>query len=134
MSKQNDLLEKYYASSAQNKSATFIKDDNIRVKVEFICRCNSNKAPVRFLLSCLLAKIDNPNVDIRKPYTEIAGTGDKYSGRFYDENYVQGFIHKYGLPVNPTTAYLTPAFRNIDRILDLDLVLVAGHAKFTHIL
>jgi DNA adenine methylase len=74
-------------------------------KIEFICRCNSNKAPVRFLMSCLLAKIHNPQVDIRKPYTEIDGN-DTYSGRFYDEKYVELLIHKHKLPCNPTTAYL----------------------------
>lgn len=33
-------------------------------------------------------------------------------------------VHKYKLPCNPTTAYLTPAFRNLDRLLTTDLVLV----------
>jgi DNA adenine methylase len=33
-------------------------------------------------------------------------------------------VHKYKLPCNSTTAYLTPAFRNIDRILTPALVLV----------
>jgi DNA adenine methylase len=71
----------------------------------------------------LLAKTHNPKVDIRKPYTEIDGN-DTYSGRFYDEKYVELLVHKYKLPCNPTTAYLTPAFRNLDRLLTTDLVLV----------
>jgi len=91
--------------------------------IEAICRCNSNKAPIRFLMSCLLAKICTPDVDIRKPYTEIPGN-DTYSGRYFDEKYIEVLVHQYKLPCNPTTAYLTPAFRNLDRILDKNLVLV----------
>jgi len=75
------------------------------------------------LMSCLLAKIHNSSIDIRKPYTEIEGN-DTYSGRFYDERFVELFVHKYKLPCNPTTAYLTPAFRNLDRLLTTELVLV----------
>ena len=40
-----------------------------------ICRCNANKAPIRFLMSCLLAKIHNPKVDIRQSY--IVANGEK---------------------------------------------------------
>jgi DNA adenine methylase len=105
-----------------------VQSSEIQEKIEFICRCNSNKAPIRFLLSCLLAKIHNPQVDIRKPYTEIEGN-DSYSGRFYDERYVELLVHKYKLPCNPTTAYLTPAFRNLDRLLTTDLVLVGRPRK-----
>src|SRR3989338_4753050 len=123
MSKQQDILENLYSSALKNKSKTFIKSDDLRSKIEFICRCNANKAPIRFLMSCLLAKIDNPKVDIRKPYTEIKGKNN-YSGRFYDEHFVEALVHKYKLPCNPTTAYLTPAFRNIDRLLTTDLALV----------
>ena len=117
MSKQQDILEEFYSSSLKSITKTFLKSKDTGNKIEFICRCNANKAPVRFLMSCLLAKIDNPKVDIRKPYKEIKGS-DNYSGRYYDERFVEGFIHKYKLPCNPTTAYLTPAFRNIDRILN----------------
>lgn len=123
MSKQQDILENLYSSALKNKSKTFIKSNDLQSKIEFICRCNANKAPIRFLMSCLLAKIDNPKVDIRKPYTEIKGKNN-YSGRFYDEHFVEALVHKYKLPCNPTTAYLTPAFRNIDRLLTTDLVLV----------
>lgn len=123
MSKQYDLLEKYYASSLKNKSKTFIKSEDLRSKIEFICRCNGTKGPIRFLMSCLLAKIDNPKVDIRKPYTEIK-TGDSFSGRGYDEAFVEPFIFKYKLPCNSTTAYLSPVFRNIDRPLIKGFVLV----------
>ncbi|MEQ1745991.1 MAG: restriction endonuclease, SacI family [Saprospiraceae bacterium] len=71
----------------------------------------------------MLAKIDRPSVDIRKPYTEIGGK-DAYSGRTYDEGFVEAFVGEHNLPCNTTTAFLTPAFRNIDRLLTTDLVLV----------
>ncbi|HAI74800.1 MAG TPA: DNA methyltransferase [Microscillaceae bacterium] len=118
-----DILENFYQKALGNLSKSAVKSASIREKVEFICRCNANKAPIRFLMSCLLAKTHNPKVDIRKPYTEIDGN-DTYSGRFYDEKYVELLVHKYKLPCNPTTAYLTPAFRNLDRLLTTDLVLV----------
>lgn len=118
-----DILENFYQKALGNLSKSAVKSASIREKVEFICRCNANKAPIRFLMSCLLAKTHNPKVDIRKPYTEIDGD-DTYSGRFYDEKYIELLVHKYKLPCNPTTAYLTPAFRNLDRLLTTDLVLV----------
>lgn len=74
-------------------------------------------------MSCLLAKIHRSNVDIRKPYTEIEG-GDTFSGRRYDEAYITAFINKHQLPCNDTTAFLTPALRNIATTLTKDLVLV----------
>jgi len=118
-----DILEIFYQKALGNLSKSVVKSATIKEKVEFICRCNANKAPIRFLMSCLLAKIHNPKVDIRKPYTEIEGE-DKYSGRFYDERFVELLVHKYKLPCNPTTAYLTPAFRNLDRLLTTDLAMV----------
>ena len=117
-----EILETLYQKASENLSYSIVEPAT-KDKVEAICRCNTNKAPIRFLMSCLLAKIHNPKVDIRKPYTEIEGS-NTYSGRFYDERYVQLFVHKYKLPCNPTTAYLTPAFRNLDRLLTTDLVLV----------
>jgi DNA adenine methylase len=118
-----DILESLFKQACSDLSQTDVKSIDIKNKIESLCRCNSNKAPIRFLMSCLLAKIHNPQVDIRKPYTEIGGK-DTFSGRFYDEKYVELLVHKYKLPCNPTTAYLTPAFRNLDRLLTTDLVLV----------
>ena len=74
-------------------------------------------------MSCLLGKLDKPNVDPRKPYTEIGGT-DSFSGRTYDERYLTKFINQHRLPVNPTTAFLTPTLRNIDQALTTDRELV----------
>jgi hypothetical protein len=71
----------------------------------------------------LLAKIHRPEVDVRKPYTEI-GTDDAFSGRTYDEQYITAFIGQHELPCNPTTAFLTPALRNRNATLTPDLNLV----------
>jgi DNA adenine methylase len=118
-----DILENLYKAASIKLNESVVKSGETGDKISRICRCNANKAPIRFLMSCLLAKLHKPQVDIRKPYTEIEGE-DAYSGRFYDEKYVELFVHKYKLPCNPTTAYLTPAFRNLDRLLTADLVLV----------
>jgi hypothetical protein len=64
-------------------------------------------------------------VDIRKPYTEI-GTPDAYSGRTYDEHYIGPFVREHQLDCNSTTAFLTPAFRNITTVLTPDLT-IAGN-------
>ena len=116
------IIDKLYADTVDRLDSPFLKQE-ISKKVEFICRCITNRSPIRFLLSCLIAKIHRSEVDIRKPYTEIGGDGT-YSGRFYDENYVESFVSNYKLPCNTTTAFLTPAFRNIDRLLTTDLVMV----------
>ena len=84
-------------------------------QVEFVCR-NQNRAGARFLMACLLAKVHKPEIDIRKPYTKIAGD-DAYSGRGYDEKYIAPFIVQHALPCNSTTAFLTPALRNRDIVL-----------------
>jgi DNA adenine methylase len=123
MTNPTAILEKFYEEVRTNPDQSLIDDDDLRTKIEFICRCLTNKAPIRFLMACLLGKFDNPKVDIRKPYTEIGGKGT-YSGRAYDEQFVEPFVIKHKLPTNSTTAFLTPAFRNIDRKLTTDLVLV----------
>jgi DNA adenine methylase len=74
-------------------------------------------------MACLVAKISDPSLDIRKPYTEIGGTGI-YSGRHFDETYITPFAFKHGLPVNPTTSFLTPAFRTNKNIIMAGVQLV----------
>jgi hypothetical protein len=90
---------------------SIVTNEGVRQRVELICRNIRNKALSRLILSCCLAKIHKPEVDIRKPYTEIDGT-DTFSGRTYDEAYIGQFIAEHRLPCNTTTAFLTPALRN----------------------
>ena len=106
-----ETLEELYNTATRSTASVFVTDNNIRSKIHSICRCNSNRAPIRFLLSAILAKMDDNNIDMHRPYTSMGERS--YAGRTYDENIVQPFIHKYALPCNATTAYLTPAFRTI---------------------
>ncbi len=81
-------------------------------------------------MACALAKIHAPAIDIRKPYTEIKDPltdlkdPQAYGGRGYDEDYLSPFVFQHNLPCNPTTAWLTPAFRNRDTTLVPELNMV----------
>ena len=79
-------------------------------------------------MACMLAKLDRPGVDPRKPHTEIGGRGS-FSGRTYDEQYLTHFINANHLPCNPTTGFLTPAFRNIDKPLRTTVAIVGRPAQ-----
>lgn len=118
-----EVLEDAYARAAANLSEVVIHDAAIAERIDFVCRCLSNRAGVRLLMACMLAKVDRPGVDPRQPYTEIQGESC-FSGRFYDERYVTAFITAHDLPCNSTTAFLTPALRNIDRPLTTDVSIV----------
>lgn len=118
-----EILREIYSNSVKNLNDSVIDDSEIHERVDYVCRCMSNRACVRLLMSCLLGKLDKPHVDPRKPYTEIGGT-DSFSGRTYDERYITKFINENRLPVNPTTAFLTPTLRNIDHPLTTDRELV----------
>ena len=119
----DQILEKIYDRAESCQETTVILDRVIGERVDYVCRCTSNRAGVRLLMSCLLGKLDNPSVDPRNPYTEIP-TGDCFSGRTYDERYITHFINKHRLPCNPTTAFLTPTLRNINRPLTTNIELV----------
>lgn len=115
----DDALRKVEASTA----IAVIADPEITSRVEIVARNLSNRAAIRLLLSCALAKAHQPNLDIRKPYTEIGGD-DCYSGRTYDEQYIASFIIDHQLPCNTTTAFLTPALRNRNATLTPELNMV----------
>lgn len=119
------ILHSINERAAAKIAESVVNDDVIRERIEYVCRCTSNRAGVRLLMSCLLGKLHNPAVDPRKPYTEI-GSEDSFSGRTYDERYITHFINEHRLPVNPTTAFLTPALRNIDHPLTTDYELVGS--------
>lgn len=116
----HEILEEVMASASSLTSRSSVITNEIEDRLDFVCRCGSNRATVRLLIACLLAKTHRPAVDPRKPYTEI-GSSDSFSGRTYDEAYVTPFINRHRLPCNPTTAFLTPALRNINRVLTADL-------------
>lgn len=118
-----EILENIKNRAEADLGESAIDDPVIRERVDYVCRCMSNRAGVRLLMSCLLGKLDKPYVDPRKPYTEIGGR-DSFSGRTYDERHLTKFINENRLPVNPTTAFLTPTLRNIDYPLTTDRELV----------
>lgn len=107
----SEILEHSYELVSQSLHESHVDQPGIQQNIEKATRKSGNSnASVRVLLSCALAKTYNDNFDIRKPYTEIDGD-DAFSGRRFDEQYVQPFVKKYELPANSTTAFLTPTFR-----------------------
>lgn len=122
------ILEAAFQRASRSLQQSALADPEIINRVEFVCRNIQNRAGSRLLLACLLAKIHNPHIDIRKPYTEI-GDDDAYSGRTYDEMYITTFVTQHQLPCNPTTAFLTPAFRNRNMTLTRDVNLVGRPPK-----
>lgn len=84
MSTPTTILDLVFERVVNNLSQSLIQDNTIEANVEFVCRNPQNRAGVRLLLASLLAKVHRPNLDIRKPYTEISGD-DCYSGRTYNE-------------------------------------------------
>lgn len=117
-----EILNDIYSQASVDNAIT-VDDLSLKVEIDEVCRCATNRACVRLLMSCLLAKLDNSTVDVRKPYTEI-GTSDCFSGRTYDELYISSFIAQHRLPCNSTTAFLTPSFRNIDKPLTEDVKII----------
>lgn len=123
MSSPSDVLAIAFETASTQLAEPIVTEHEIVSRLEYVCRNIQNRAAVRLLLACLLAKVHKPSVDIRKPYTQI-GDPDCYSGRTYDEAYINAFINKHELPCNPTTAFLTPALRNRNIILTPDVNLV----------
>jgi hypothetical protein len=111
----NELDFEHIIENIKEDVDTPLVEGDIRNTISFICRCEKNRAPVRYLLSGLIAKINDNTIDLHKPYVSM-GT-HSYPGRTLDEGIVQHIIHKYHLPCNSTTAFLTPAFRTVEEPL-----------------
>lgn len=111
-----EILQETFETVIGNLEIHHIEDSEKRRQIDFVCRNLQNRSGVRFLMACLLAKLHQPNLDIRMPYTEIGGD-DCYSGRHYDERYITSFVENHELPCNVTTAFLTPAFRTHEIML-----------------
>lgn len=122
MAAPSEILDLAYQRASSDLNNPIVAEHPIRARVELVCRNIQNRAVVRLLLACLLAKVHRPEIDIRKPYTQIGDT-DAFSGRTYDERYLTEFIIRHDLPCNPTTAFLTPALRNRNSVLTPDLEL-----------
>jgi len=122
------ILKRLYARVENDQRTALVPDPKLLERIEYVARCLTNRAGVRLLMACMLGKIDRPQVDARQPYTEIGGNRS-FSGRTYDERYITQFINNYNLPCNSTTAFLTPALRNIDRPLKTDVVIIGRPAQ-----
>ena len=123
-----NILSEFFSSAISQDYKQIQANPEVLKKIEYVCECISNRAGVRLLMACLLAKVHKPNVNPTKPYTEI-GSNDCFSGRTYDEKYISHFIADKDLPCNPTTAFLTPALRNINNPLSIDLELIGRPRK-----
>lgn len=123
-----EFLDHVLARAIAHPETPLVADEQIRGRIEYVARCEGNRAGVRLLMACLLAKMHQPHVDPRQPYTEIGGN-ECFSGRTYDERYLTGFIDAHKLPCNSTTAFLTPALRNIDRPLTTNVTIVGRPAQ-----
>jgi hypothetical protein len=121
------ILDLAFGQASRNINSPLVRNRQAVSDIEFVCRC-SNQAGTCFLMACLLAKLSDPALDIRKPYTEIGGAGI-YSGRRYDESYVAPFAFKHNLPVNPTTSFLTPAFRTNKTTIEPGVELIGKPKK-----
>jgi hypothetical protein len=117
------ILDAAFRRASSNLGQSLVEDAEVRERVEYVARNLRNRAGVRLLMACLLAKLHRPEIDVRKPYTEI-GEPDAFSGRTYDERYITAFINEHNLPCNSTTAFLTPALRNRNVMLTRGLNLV----------
>ncbi len=118
-----EILDQALRRALESPQTPLLTDGESLSGAELISRNQQNRAGVRLVLSCALAKIHRPDVDIRKPYTEISG-GNSFSGRTYDEQYLAPFLSENSLPVNDTTAFLTPALRNRNSTLTPEMNLV----------
>jgi hypothetical protein len=101
---------------AQTGALPFIAVPEIADALRRVMRCESNRAPARLVLACALAKAHRPELDATEPYTEIR-SGNAFSGRSYDEGYIATLLAAHRLPLNPTTAFLTPTLRKANEPL-----------------
>jgi len=122
MAEPDQILSDALERASRDINKPIVTNDEIRFKIEQVCREPRNRACARFLMACALARIHQSTADPRKPYTEI-GSEDAFSGRSYDEKYISRLIYENHLPLNPTTAFLTPAFRNLNKPLTVDVKL-----------
>jgi hypothetical protein len=122
MTEPDQILSDALERASRDINKPIVANDEIRFKIEQVCREPRNRACARFLMACALARIHQSTADPRKPYTEI-GSEDAFSGRSYDEKYISRLIYENHLPLNPTTAFLTPAFRNLNKPLTVDVKL-----------
>ena len=58
-----EILKNIVEQATATLNTSVIADSIIRERVDYICRCLSNRAGVRLLMACLLGKLDKPTID-----------------------------------------------------------------------
>ena len=106
------ILENAYQRALNQPDKKFVSNEKINALIDSVCKCVGSKAPIRYLMSAMIAKIDDNHIDTHQPYPKLGNRS--FAGRTIDEGIVQRFIHQYQLPCNDTTAFLTPAFRTME--------------------
>jgi DNA adenine methylase len=119
----SEILSAALAKAESNLADWDTTGQENRDRIERVSRDTRNRACVRLVLACMLAKAHNAAVDPRRPYTEISEPG-AFSGRSYDEGHISALVQAHRLPVNSTTAFLTPALRNVDYTLTPDKAVI----------
>lgn len=81
------LLESAHKRAQSRLTRSFIANTDSAERIAAVVDCPGNRAGVRLIMACMLAKIQRTAVDVRKPYTKIK-TPDAFSGRTYDEQFI----------------------------------------------
>ncbi len=76
----DEILNQIYRDVSGASDQVLETQPQVLSSIELVSRNINNRACVRVILACALAKTYNEAVDIRKPYTEI-GDADAFSGR-----------------------------------------------------
>jgi len=112
-----DVLKNIQKHAEKSLTVSLLDDTVTSENIDYVCRCTSNRSGVRLIMACLLAKLDKPHVDPRKPYTEI-GSDDSFSGRSYDEHYLTAFINAYqGLVLSEPDSSVSQALKEAFLVL-----------------
>jgi hypothetical protein len=64
------FLEDSFKRASSRLDRPFIADAEIAERVAAVVNCPSNRAGVRLLMACMLAKVHDSKVDPRKPYED----------------------------------------------------------------
>lgn len=128
------ILNRLYEQVCDDLACGWVVDQILSSRIGYLANCQSNRAGARLLMACMLAKVHRPSIDPREPYTEI-GTDTSFSGRTYDERFLTGFVREHGLPCNSSSAFVTPALRNLDAPLLIGTDLVGRPREmYSHVL
>lgn len=61
MASASEILSTIYQQVELSLEDALIADDEVLARIQYICRCLSNRAGVRLLMACMLGKIEQPS-------------------------------------------------------------------------